>query len=178
MAEAEPRWSHWPADRTPREAPIYALNELRIEAAPEVVWGWLVAAPLWPRWYSNSRDVEILSGPDPARLAAGTRFRWRTSNTLWRPVETTVDVCVAPHELGWGGAAMASRGYHSWLLTPTDGGCHVITEETQAGLLPSIGRGLLRRRLLTQHQRWLEGLAARARGGPPEQAPIGDPSAR
>ncbi len=156
------RWTHWPVDCTPRNSPIYALNELQIPVPAEAVWEWLVRAPLWPRWYATSRDVEILEGPEPHRLGAGSRFRWRTSNTLWRLVETTVDVCEPPTMLGWGGQAMGSRGYHSWLLVPGSEGCHVITEECQAGMLPSLGRGLLERGLVKRHQRWLEGLRAAA----------------
>ncbi len=97
-----PRWAHWPANCTPSNSPIYALNELQISAPAEAVWEWLVRAPLWPGWYANARDVRILEGPDPQRLAAGSRFGWRTSNTLWRPVETTVDVCEPLTRLGWG----------------------------------------------------------------------------
>jgi hypothetical protein len=51
---------------------------------------------------------------------------------------------------------------HTWLICPTPQGCTVITEEVQAGLVPSLGRLYLRRGLQQWHQRWLEGLAARA----------------
>jgi len=161
------RWTYWPENCTPRNSPIYALNELHMSVPAETAWEWLVRAPLWPGWYANSRDVRILEGSDQQRLGAGSRFGWRTSNTLWRPVETTVDVCEPPTKLGWGGQAMGSRGYHSWLLMPEGEGCHVVTEECQAGLLPSLGRGLLKRGLVKHHQRWLEGLERKAKEGPP-----------
>lgn len=44
----------------------------------------------------------------------------------------------------------------------------VITEETQQGFIPSVGRFFLRGGLLKWHQRWLEGLgkvAAESDGG-------------
>ena len=161
------RWTRWPEHCSPHNSPIYTLNELRMSVPVDAVSEWLVRAPLWPTWYSNSRDVRILEGPDPHRLGDGSRFRWRTSNTLWTSIETTVDICEPPASLGWGGEAMGSRGYHSWLLLPDGAGCHVITEECQAGLLPTVGRRLLKPGLLRHHQRWLEGLERQAQGGPP-----------
>jgi polyketide cyclase/dehydrase/lipid transport protein len=163
----QPRWTQWPENCAPCNSPIYALNELHMSVPAHVAWEWLVRAPLWPGWYTNARHVSILEGADQQRLSAGTRFRWRTSNTLWRPVETTVDICEPPAKLGWGGAAMGSRGYHSWLFIPDGDGCHVVTEECQAGVLPSLGRRVLKRGLVKHHQRWLEGLERKAMEGPP-----------
>ena len=45
---------------------------------------------------------------------------------------------------------------------PEEGGTRVVTEETQHGWVPFLGRWYLRRGLLKWHQRWLEGLAERA----------------
>jgi hypothetical protein len=61
----------------------------------------------------------------------------------------------------------AAAAYHGWVLRPCDGGCYVITEETQQGFVVSVGRAILRRGLLKWHQRWLEGLSSvAARSGP------------
>lgn len=151
----------------PRNSPIYTLNDLHMSVPAYAVWEWLVRAPLWPTWYLNSRQVLILDGPYRDRLGAGSRFSWRTSNTLWTTVETAVERCEPTAKLGWGGEAMGSHGYHSWLLVPEGEGCHVVTEECQAGLLPALGHRVLRRGLLKQHQRWLEGLERMAKQGPP-----------
>ena len=46
-------------------------------------------------------------------------------------------------------------------------GCRVITEETQRGFLPSLGRLYIRGALHRNHQAWLEGLARMAATGVP-----------
>jgi hypothetical protein len=56
-----------------------------------------------------------------------------------------------------------STAYHGWVITPTEDGCHVLSEETQQGefFLELIGRkhpGALFR----YHQDWVEGLARAA----------------
>jgi hypothetical protein len=62
---------------------------------------------------------------------------------------------------------MGVHAYHAWVLQPMPGGVRVITEETQHGISASLVGFFLRRGLLNQHQRWLEGLARMARSGPP-----------
>jgi hypothetical protein len=53
--------------------------------------------------------------------------------------------------------------YHGWVITPTDRGCHLLSEETQQGpfFLEELGRkhpGALYR----YHQEWVESLARAA----------------
>jgi hypothetical protein len=61
------------------------------------------------------------------------------------------------------GDETGSSAYHGWVITPTEDGCHVLTEETQQGhfFLEEIGRkhpGALYR----YHQEWAESLARAA----------------
>jgi hypothetical protein len=61
------------------------------------------------------------------------------------------------------GDETGSTTYHGWVISPTDEGCHVLSEETQQGdfFLELIGRkhpGALYR----YHQDWVEGLARAA----------------
>jgi len=77
------------------------------------------------------------------------------------------------------GDETGSSAYHGWVITPTDAGCHVLTEETQQGpwFLEELGRkhpGAL----YAYHQEWVESLAraAEAEAGkashsPPEFGP-------
>jgi hypothetical protein len=58
----------------------------------------------------------------------------------------------------WSGRGLGST-FHGWVIEPRDGGCAVVTEETQQGFVASAGRMFLRRGLLKWHPRWLEGLA-------------------
>ena len=61
------------------------------------------------------------------------------------------------------------RAYHAWLITPRDGGCTVLTEESQHGLACRVGALIYPNRMKTQHQLWLEGLEHVAQGGPPPE---------
>ena len=68
--------------------------------------------------------------------------------------------------IAWSARALGVLAYHAWLITPTEGGCLVITEETQHGFLARANRLVFPRRMGEWHQRWLEGLQARAAEGP------------
>lgn len=153
-----PRWDRWPGDLGPG-APVYTVNELDIPAPLEAVWDALIDAERWPSSYDNARDV-VVDGGGPLR--PGARFAW---TTLGVRVHTTVEVFEPCGALGWRGDTWYGRGLHTRLLVPTASGCRVVTEEAQAGLVPSIGRLVLRRQLLHWHQRWLEGLARAASAG-------------
>jgi hypothetical protein len=144
----------FPEGQKAGESPIFTRNELFIAAPAERVWGWLVRAASWPEWYGNAKDVEIDGGARD--LAPGTRFHWTTFGVR---VHTTITEWVPGRRLAWSGHALGSTAYHGWVITPCDGGCVVVTEETQQGLVPYVGRAFLRPGLLKWHQRWLEGLA-------------------
>lgn len=153
----------WPAGARPEGAAVHTYNALAIAAPPPRVWAWLVRATAWPSYYGNARNVRFENAPGPD-LKLGTRFTWTTFGVR---VDTTVVELVANERLAWRGETLGGTGYHGWVIEPTPTGCHVVTEETQRGLVPSLGRWFLRRGLLTQHQRWLEGLARIAATGPP-----------
>jgi hypothetical protein len=153
----------WPAECHPDGAPVYTFNEITIATPPERVWAWLVRAPSWPSYYGNASNVRFVGGGGPD-LALGTRFTWTTFNVS---VDTTVTECVAPTRLAWRAKTFGGGGYHGWVLEAAPSGCRVVTEETQRGIVPSVGRWFLRGGLLKQHQRWLEGLKRVAEGGSP-----------
>jgi hypothetical protein len=156
----------WPADLRPDGAPVFAHNELVMDAAPEHVWAWLVRAALWPDWYRHCRRVRFENAPGPD-LALGTRFTW---STLGVRVDTTVDDWEPPRRLGWRGGALGAAGYHGWTIEPAGPGVRVVTEEVQRGLLPSVARVVLRASLRRVHQEWLRALARAASGGLPPGA--------
>jgi len=152
----------WPEAHRPDRCPVSSFNELSIAAPAERVWAWLVRAPRWPEFYRNARRVEIEGGAD--ELTAGVTFRWTTFNLR---VQTTVTEFEPARRLAWFGKGYGSTGYHSWTFEPRGDQCHVITEETQRGILPSLGRFYIRGALHRQHQAWLDGLARMAAGGLP-----------
>jgi hypothetical protein len=144
----------FPAGQRPEESPIFARNELFIAAPAERIWEHLVRAASWPDFYDNAKDIDIEGGsPD---LALGTKFHWTTFGVR---VHTTIGEFIPGRRLSWSGHALGSTAFHGWVITPVEGGCMVVTEETQQGFVPSVGRLFLRRGLLKWHQRWLEGLA-------------------
>jgi uncharacterized protein YndB with AHSA1/START domain len=163
--EAMPELIRWPARYLPSRAPIFVSNDLEVAAGPEIVWSWLVRAALWPAWYPNSQKVQIENGV-LTELALGVRFRWRTFGvTLDSRIEEFV-----PHErIAWSARGIGVDAYHAWLIRPTPSGCHVLTEESQYGILARLGQLLMPNRMHRYHQLWLEQLASQARSG---QSPL------
>jgi uncharacterized protein YndB with AHSA1/START domain len=135
-------------------------------AAPERVWAWLIRATLWPTWYVNSANVEILEGKGPD-LHKGTRFRWRTFGVT---VTSTVLEYVPRERIAWDAQAIGLDAYHAWVLQPSALGCRVLTEESQCGWLARLGRLFMPNHMYKFHQVWLEGLAAKAHAGMPPAA--------
>lgn len=152
----------WPDRFDPRVSPIYALNDIDVKASPEVVWRLLVDAENWVRYFPPEDQVRLSGGE--TQLDLGTRY---TRVTVGFPMSLEVTECVPFRRLAWmttvDGDETGSTAYHGWVITPTDGGCHVLTEETQQGefFLDVIGHkhpGALYR----YHQNWVERLAAAA----------------
>ena len=152
----------WPEQYDPRHSAIYALNDIDVKAPPEVVWNLLVDAKNWSSYFPPEDQVEILSGEPKLRL--GIEFR---RVTVGYPMSPVVTEFVPGRRLAWSttvdGDGTGSTAYHGWVITPTDEGCHVLSEETQPGdfFLELIGRknpGALYR----YHQDWVEGLARAA----------------
>ena len=65
----------WPDGHRPEESAFHAVNELQIQAEPEVIWAWICRPDLWPSYYSNAKFIKHLGGPWP-KLELGSRFRW------------------------------------------------------------------------------------------------------
>jgi uncharacterized protein YndB with AHSA1/START domain len=158
----EPTLIRWPDRFRPDRAPVHVRNEIDIPAPPARVWPWLARASLWPTWYSNSSQVQIIGGGTD--LALGTEFRWRTFSAS---LESRVEECVPPERLAWSARGTGVDVYHAWLITATPGGSHVLTEESQYGVLARLDHLLRPRRMEAGHDSWLRGLRERATGGPP-----------
>ncbi|MFY1672286.1 SRPBCC domain-containing protein [Plantactinospora sp. WMMB334] len=153
---------NWPEKFDPRTSAIYGLNDIDVKAPPEVVWKLLVDAENWSSYFPPENQIKIVSGtPDLELGSEYTRvtvgFRMRCVVTEYEPFRrlswrTTVD-----------GDETGSTAYHGWVISPTDDGCHVLTEETQQGpfFLEEIGRkrpGAV----YDYHQQWVELLAEAA----------------
>ena len=152
----------WPPGFAPDQSSVFAHNEIAIAAPPERVWRWLVRAARWPDWYTNSSNVTFLSAGSPD-LAPGLRFRWKTFRST---ITSRVLVFEPPRELGWDAHGLLTA-YHGWLIEPDRAGCRVITEETQNGIVPTLGWWYLRPMLERGHQNWIESLQRKAEAGEP-----------
>jgi hypothetical protein len=121
--------------------------------SPEAVWPWLVRAQLWPTWYPNSENVVIEGGgPD---LKVDTKFRWKTFGVT---LDSAVAEFVPFERLAWSAKSTGVDAYHAWLIARKPEGCHVLTEETQNGLLASLSNALRPGNMSKFHQVWLENL--------------------
>ena len=156
----------WPDRYRPDRAAVHVRNELDLPVPAEAAWAWLVRAPLWPTWYPNSHDV-VIAG-NGTELQAGTEFTWKTFGVSLR---SKVEEFVPPERLAWTGRAGGLDVYHAWLIERRSPGCHVLTEESQNGILPRLNHAVRPRHMSDFHQLWLERLLAQARTGPPPPAP-------
>jgi uncharacterized protein YndB with AHSA1/START domain len=153
----------WPDEYRPEASVFHAVNELKIDAEPAVVWAWLCRPDLWPSYYGNARMIKHLGGSWP-ELELGSRFRWLTFGAL---ITSEVVEYEPDQRLAWSAKSMAGSGHHGWLLQPEGDGTFVRTEETQRGLGMRIIKPVLRPMMVHFHQRWLEGLSRMAGEGPP-----------
>lgn len=148
----------WPDRFSPARAPVHVVNELTMAASPQAVWRALIRAADWPGFYANASKVVVEGGgPD---LSPGARFSWRTFGV---DLKTQVQEFEPGERIAWLALAPGIEAYHAWLITPEPGGgCAVLTEETQHGLVARAGRLIFPGRMELWHQRWLEGLARTA----------------
>ncbi|MDQ2861589.1 MAG: hypothetical protein M3T55_12875 [Pseudomonadota bacterium] len=147
----------WPPNFDPAGAPIHVRNELAMTAPAEAVWGALIRAVDWPIFYKNASGVVVEGGAH--ELSAGARFTWTTFGVRLKSV---VEEFAPMERIAWSARALGVAAWHAWLITATDGGCHVLTEETQMGFLARANALVFPQRMGGWHQRWLEGLQARA----------------
>ena len=155
----------WPKEFDPGCCPIHVRNEIMIAASRHVIWQWLIRARLWPTWYSNSAEVQILSSPS-LDLFADARFSWRTFGVR---LISQVREFLPCERIAWDAVGLGVRAYHAWLLAETSHGVRVRTEETQFGWLARLNNFFLRNRMSYHHDRWLRNLRDNAeRGIPPD----------
>jgi hypothetical protein len=62
----------WPEQYDPKVSPIYALNDIDVNAPPEMVWKLLVDARNWSSYCPPENQVKMLTR-EP-ELALGTKF--------------------------------------------------------------------------------------------------------
>lgn len=151
---------HWPERYHPEKSAVHVVNSLAMDAPVEAVWNHLIRAQQWPNWYPNASNVRLLN-TESDTLELGTRFRWKTFGMT---IECTVEEFEPAKRIAWSSESRGMSVYHAWLLKPQAGGCYVLTEETQNGFIPKIGKLLMPGRMHKFHQIWLERLNKVAKG--------------
>jgi hypothetical protein len=148
----------WPPGHSPASSRVFAQNMIEISATPETIWSLLIDCARWPSWYKHCADVSILR--DGPFLSATSKFRFKTLGFYFEPEIVTFK----PHRmLVWSAIGPAgTSGAHAWYIEPTSGGCRVITEEAQRGLLLFFIGARTRGTLLASHEEWLRALKALA----------------
>ena len=153
----------WPKGFEPENVPVYVRNERKINADPELVWDWLVRAPLWPTWYPNCHSVRIDTG-DQRILCADSQFSW---TVLGLSMQSKIHQYEIGKRIGWRAESDLLHACHVWDIHPTSGGCYVVTDETQTGFLPNFFFFILRPIMQRAHDLWLQRLDDQTRKGAP-----------
>jgi hypothetical protein len=152
------RWMLRPAGPRP---PIVVRNEIEIRASAERVWELLTDVERWPTWYRACRWVRVES---PGNDSRGLVFRWKA-----HPVElrSTVVASVRPHLFAINADGTGVHAERRFTLRPTPDGLStvVVSDETQVGPMPWLGRAVLGPRLHAVNQTMFEDLARAAAHG-------------
>ncbi len=150
---------YWPRDYEPENAGFFVHNEIDIKAEPQIVWDLLIDAESWPEWYEGMKNVKVNTNNN-GMLEQKTILSFETMAQYFETV--TVKEFEPPYRLSWEAVRNDIRGYHAWLIIPTDEGCKVITSEAQHGFKASLQKIFLPNKLRKLHDVWLEGFKNKA----------------
>ncbi len=119
-----------------KNAPVFASDEIEVDARPDTVWTVMSEIDRWPTWNPDIRDAALAG-----ELAAGSQFRWKAGPGT---IASTLQVVDRPNTLAWSGKTMGVYAIHVWQIMTRDGQTTVRTEESWEGLLPKVfpGRSL------------------------------------
>jgi uncharacterized protein YndB with AHSA1/START domain len=139
-----------------RNAPIVAAHEIAIRTDIQTVWDALTDIDRWPDGNADTPKAQ-LTGP----LAVGTVFNWKTGELT---LSTKIAEITPPERLVWSGDANGIVAIHVWMLTQTQDGTHVHTEESWEGSGVPEPVESVQAALDGLHVRWLSALKIRAEG--------------
>ncbi len=146
----------WPAGHAVPDADLHVVNRGSSTATPQQIWAWLARPDRWGEIYPNAWRIRHREGPWP-QVALGSSFSWITFGA---PVTTTITEYEPFERLAWTGSGLGARGHHAWILSARDdGGCEILTVETQHGAVVRLLRPALAPAMLRFHQRWVDALA-------------------
>ena len=141
----------WPEDYKPEESKFFVHNEIDIEASPESVWSVLIQADEWETYYEGASNLKLRDNTD-GRLTENAVFSWKT---MGLDFTSTIQEFEAPYRLSWESDKKSIRGYHAWLIIPTEKGCQLITSEAQHGFMTLLQKVFVPNKLERLHDEWL-----------------------
>lgn len=147
----------WPGDYSPDQAAFFVHNQIDIAAPPEVVWAIITDVKRWPEWYEGATNLTVRS-PDE-EVGPDVVVAWRTMGLNF---ESQVQEFEPPYRFAWESRKRVIRGYHAWLIIPTEEGSRVITDESFHGFLAYMQRTFIPNKLYRLHQDFLEGVKVQA----------------
>ncbi|MEM6840772.1 MAG: SRPBCC domain-containing protein [Bacteroidota bacterium] len=149
---------NWPQAYQPIEAKFFVHNEIEIKSSPEVVWNILIQAETWPEWYEGASDVNVQNATSGI-LTESSVFTWQTMGLNFT---SSVKEFTPPGRLSWESEKKNIKGYHAWLVIPTDTGCKLITQESQYGWLTFFEKTFQPKKLQRLHDVWLAAIKEKA----------------
>jgi uncharacterized protein YndB with AHSA1/START domain len=148
----------WPVNYDPSKSKFFIHNEIDIKASPETVWSILIAAEQWPEWYEGAENVKLENALN-GNLIDSTVIYWKT---MGLKMSSKIRDFTPARYLSWESSAKSIRGFHVWLIKPTENGCIVVTEESQLGWLTFFEKIFQPKKLFRLHDKWLTGLKQKA----------------
>lgn len=148
----------WPDEYVPEESNFFVHNEIEIKASPQEVWDVLIQAQTWEDWYEGASEIRFIEGPD-GPLTANSIMEWKT---MGQKFTSTIKEYEAPYRLAWVSEKRGIRGYHAWLIIPTDTGSLLITSESQHGFVSTMEKLFMPNKLHELHDSWLLGIKERS----------------
>jgi uncharacterized protein YndB with AHSA1/START domain len=137
-----------------QRAPLFAHQEIFIEAPPQSVWNIQTDIDNWSSWQPSITAFKLGSP-----LAVGSVFRWRSGGLN---VTSTVQV-LEPNELiGWTGKSLGAQAKHIWKFIPQDNGTLVTTEESMEGWSVRLLKFVMPKFLDNSLDTWLRNLKTQA----------------
>ncbi len=138
---------------------------IQIDASPTAVWAVLTDLGRYPEWNPLFPEAS-------GQVAVGSRITLRAVHPVNGRVMTVkpmITVADEGAELRWTSSLPGIiSGEHSFVLTPADGGTHLVQTETVGGIL-AVAQSVARTE--TSFQALNQALKARVEADPDEQAP-------
>ena len=118
----------------------------------------MINAAAWEDYYEGASNLELIGNSD-GRLKANSEFTWKTMGLDFTSVIKEYE---APNRLAWESIRKDIRGYHAWLIVPTETGSKLITSEAQHGFMTLPQKMFIPKKLKGLHDIWLAEIKAKA----------------